>query len=89
MNIMTFTYNKDGELSDRVFIPLVNPTNKYFGIDISELEVVDQVAFDEEVFRIQDEQKAKMDALMEKYDCKYKYRAFFPEKMTNVVFEKD
>lgn len=89
MNIMTFTYNKDGEFSERVFIPIVNPTQKYFGIDISELEVVDQVAFDEELFRIQDEQKAKIDALMEKYDCKYRYRFFFPEKMTNVVFEKD
>jgi len=87
MNIMTFTYNKEGKLSDRVFIPLTSPTENYFGIDISELEVVDQVAFDEELFRIQDEQKQKMDALMEKYDCNYKYRAFSPQKMTNIVFE--
>lgn len=84
---MIFNYNKEGTFSERVFIPLIKPTDKYFGIDITELDLEDQALFAEEVFRLQDEQKAKINELMNKYDCNHKYRYFFPEKMTNVVVE--
>lgn len=89
MNVMTFNYHKDdNSISARVFIPISHPTDKYFGIDISELDFEDQALFSEEYFRLVDELKAKTDELMEKYDCKYKYRSFFPEKMKNIVFDQ-
>lgn len=88
MTILTFKYIKEpGNESDRVFVPLVSPTEKYFGIDISELDMEDQVAFAMEAEKIVDEQKAKIDSLMVKYDVKYKYRFFLPEKMENIVTE--
>ena len=89
MNVMIFNYHKDvNKVSSRVFLPMIIPTDKYFGIDITELEVEEQALISDEFFRLMDEHVSKIDMLMEKYDCKYKYRSFFPEKMKDIVFDQ-
>lgn len=87
MPAMTFKYNKDGKISDRVFIPITHPSEKYFGIDITELDIEDQGTFLVAVEDIIEEQKQKIAEVMEKYDLKYKFRSFFKEQMTEVVFD--
>lgn len=88
MNIMTFTYTKEpSKVSERVFIPLVVPADKYFGIDITELSVHDQVALSEDITNLDLERKSKIDELMAKYDARHAYRSFIPAKMSAIVEE--
>lgn len=88
MNAMSFTYVKSPtDTSHRVFLPILVPTDKYFGIDISELDAEDQGEFQVALEELIDEHKEKIEKLMEVYDIKHAYRHFFPGKMENVVFD--
>lgn len=86
--MLSFDYHKSPtDISKRVFVPIASPAEKYFGIDVTELSLEDQVAFEIKLKDIQDEQKAKIDDLLREFDSNHKYRFFFPEKMQNVVVE--
>ena len=86
--MLSFQYTKeDGKVSDRVFIPLESPTNKYFGIDISELSIEDQGIFAAKMQKIQEDKEQAEHALMHDFDIKFKFRYFVPEKMSNIVDE--
>ena len=88
MNIMTFTYTKDADnITNRVFIPISKPTDKYFGIDITELDIEDQGTFTAKLEDLKDEYDQKVDDLLRDYDLNYRYRSFLPSKMTNIVTE--
>lgn len=83
-----FKYSKDGEEArERILFELVSPTDKYFGVDLTELDIEEQGQFVAEATIIIEQRNAEIALLMEKYDIKHKYRYFYPEKMTNVVFE--
>jgi hypothetical protein len=89
MNILSFTYTKSPtDITERVYIPLAVPNKNYFGIDITELEPVDQVALVEEIEALDVERKCQLDEIMTRYDIKTNYRSFCPEKMSNIVKEE-
>jgi hypothetical protein len=89
MSAISFEYVKQGatEPKPKLMVPLVQPTNKYFGIDITELDPEDQGTFMAEIDKVLDLYKKNVDDLMEKYDIKHNYRYYFPDKMTNVIIE--
>lgn len=85
---MSFIYVKDDkDISERVFIPLQNPSDKYFGVDISELDYEEQAVFQVSIEEVIAEYKDKIDKLMEQYDIKHSYRYFFPNKMKDLSVE--
>lgn len=86
--MLSFQYTKDdGKVSNRVFIPLESPTNKYFGIDISELSIEDQGIFAAKLQKIQEDKEEAVHSLMFDYDLKFKFRYFVPEKMSRIIEE--
>ena len=88
MNIISFTYTKsNGEVSKRVISPTIVPSKNYEGVDLTELESVEQVMYCQELGKIRDELNARVLELNAKFDVEKKYRCFIPEKMTNVVKE--
>lgn len=90
MTVISFEYVKQGatEPKPKLMVPLVQPTNKYFGIDITELDPEAQGTFMDRVDKLIDLHKKNIEELMEEYDIKHNYRYYFPEKMTNVVIEE-
>jgi hypothetical protein len=88
MPILTFTYTKDtGEVSNRTLFALEQPGAKYFGIDMSELDLEDQVAFSVDMDKIEEEKQQKIKDLMAQYDIKHSFRTFLPSKMSDVTIE--
>jgi len=88
MQIMEFTYTKSpADVSSRVFIPLVKPTDKYFGIDVSDLDVEDQALIANELDQLNQERSDKIETIMAKYDVRTNYRSFIPSKMSDIVDE--
>ena len=88
MNILTFKYTKaDGSTSNRVLAPMVKPNTMYEGIDISRLEVADQVMFAEAVNAAYNTYMATLEAVKAEFDVTHDYRRFDPKRMTEVVRE--
>jgi len=86
MNIISFTYTKsNGEVSKRVISPTIVPSKNYEGIDLSELEVVDQITYCQELGKIRDELNTRVLELNARFDVEKKYRCFIPSNMTDVV----
>lgn len=89
MKTITFNYTKkDGSTSERTLAVMVEPhpaTDKWAGIDISELDPVDGIAF---VFRL-DELHAKymedVKKLQAEFDLKHNYRQFLASGMSDVI----
>lgn len=89
MKTISFQYTKEnGEQSNRVFVPLSIPNENYFGVDITSLDIEDQVAFDEAMDLINEERLAKVRDLMVKFDVKHNFRTFKPSRMTDVLWDE-
>jgi hypothetical protein len=85
MKSMSFRYTKaNGDVSTRVFIPIVTPSKNYFGIDISELDIDEQLEFEQAMKDIYAEKELKLAELMHKYDVRHSFRTFSPERMEDV-----
>lgn len=83
MKIQSFQYTDDkGKVSFRDFIPIKEPSDNYFGIDVSELGYEDQEDFLKAVEEVQVRRNSEIEALMEKFDIKYKFRTFKASRMT-------
>lgn len=88
MAILTFRYTKaDGTGSNRVVIPLVVPADKYLTIDVSDLDIEDQVALARDIELLNAERTKKIDELMTEYDVRTNFRSFIPSRMTDIVEE--
>jgi hypothetical protein len=85
--MISFQYTKDDKVTDRVFITLEKPTDKYFGIDISELDPVQQGVFAAKFHKIVEEKEDAIHQLMYDFDLRFKFRYFIPSKMSNIVEE--
>lgn len=84
--MISFYYTKEsGAISPRVLVPIKTPFPDYFGVDISELDTEDQVAFEERVKVLREEFKVGMDDLMKEYDIKHNYRHFKSERMGEIT----
>ena len=88
MNILTFKYTKaDNSTSNRVLVPMVKPNAMYEGIDISSLEVADQVMFADAINAAYNTYMATLEAVKAEFDVTHDYRRFDPKRMTEVVRE--
>lgn len=88
MNILTFKYTKaDNSTSNRVLVPMVKPNTMYEGIDISSLEVADQVMFADAINAAYNTYMATLEAVKAEFDVTHDYRRFDPKRMTEVVRE--
>ena len=88
MNLITFTYTKSPtDISQRAYVSLSVPNKNYFGIDVSDLDVEDQVLFAAEIEEIERDKQMKIELAMDKYDVRTNFRSFNPEKMSNIVEE--
>ncbi len=88
MSVVSFTYTKEnGEVSKRDLFALTTPGDKYFGIDITELDLEDQGIFIAEMQQLEQERQAKINALMAKSDLKHKFRSFLPSRMSGITTE--
>lgn len=88
MQLMEFTYTKSPTaVSRRVFIPLSVPSNKYFGLDLSDLDVEDQALVLSEVGAIEREKQEAIEKVMEKYDIRTQFRTFLEEKMSDITYD--
>jgi len=63
------------------------PTDKYFGIDISELSEAEQGEFSAKFSNIMDDKAEAIWQLMNEYDVRRKFRSFIPSRMANIVKE--
>jgi hypothetical protein len=89
VQIISFKYTKaDGSISNRVLAVMVKPNTMFEGIDISELEVADQVMFAEDMNSVYNEYLAKLEEIKQNHDVKHNYRRFDPVKMSEIVNEE-
>lgn len=88
MNIITFTYTKaDGNTSKRTISPVVVPSNFYEGIDISELDEIQQAEYVGAIDVAKAAFALECAKIQAQYDVKKMYRRFSASRMTDVVTE--
>jgi hypothetical protein len=90
MTTVTFTYKKNLEDkgSERVLIPIHFPSTKYFGIDITQLDVEDQVNIEKKVVELQGRYLESLNTIMKEFDCSNSFRTFFEDKMSSIIKEE-
>lgn len=88
MKTVDFTYtDAKGKTSDRSVAIISEPSDKYFGIDISELGASDAGEIIAELNEAMQYHKAELEHIMAKYDIKGNFRYFFANKMENSKYE--
>ncbi len=85
MQTLTFKYTKaDGKTSERMLLALVTPTNKYAGIDVSELSPEHAGNF----IRLAEELHAKyiqsLQRLQDEFDLTHNYRQFLESGVSDI-----
>jgi len=89
MKTITFTYTKkDGSKSERTLMAIVEPhpaTDKYAGIDISELSPEDGAEFVGRYEGLYDKYLKETRELQAEFDVKHNYRQFFTDGMSDVI----
>ena len=86
MKLVEFKYTKaDGTVSERAVIEVLQPSQHFEGIDISEMPEDNFAEFTREYRDLLESQYNAKIAVMQKYDLKHNYRRFIPEKMTDVT----
>ncbi len=86
MKTLTFKYTKaDGKTSERVLLATVFPSDKYAGIDVTQIEPSKAAEFIAQYQQMHDDFLDKVVALQKDYELQYSYRQFFENKMTDVV----
>lgn len=89
MNLITFTYTKaDGKSSERALAPIIVPSKFYEGIDISELDDIQQAEYVMAIDVAKAAFAAECAKIQAQYDVKTMYRRFDPSRMTAVVVEE-
>ena len=85
MKILNFTYTKEsGQTSNRVYMPVSTPNENYFGVDLTELDDEQVVAFALEYEVALKTFKDTTTSILAKHDLTHNYRYFNPNNMTNV-----
>lgn len=88
MKTVDFKYTdaKD-RVTNRSLAIISEPSNKYFGIDITELSASDAGEIIAELHEAMQYHKAELEHIMEKYDIKCSFRYFFADKMEDINYE--
>ena len=85
MKLLTFNYkDANGKDSERVLLTISEPTNKFFGYDLTEMDPIDADNLYEEIERAHQIYLDQINRLMGLYDNNYKVRSFLQERMSNV-----
>lgn len=89
MTILSFDYlKKDATVAEpKVIVPLVNPSDKYFGVDITELDPEDQGLISTRLAEAKRKYTEDVENIMTEYDIKHNYRYYFDHKMSNIVVD--
>lgn len=86
MKTITFDYTKkDGSTSERVLMVVGAPTDKYSGVDLSELDPTKAAQFVVEYETLHSNFMLEAQKLQAKYDLKHSYRQFFESGMKNII----
>jgi len=89
MKTITFNYTKkDGSTSERTLLVSVEPkpaTDKYAGIDLSELSPEDGSEFAARSNLLLDKYLEGMKELQAEFDLKHNYRQFLESGMSDVI----
>ena len=86
MKTITFDYaKKDGSKSERTLLALTQPTDKYSGIDVSELSPVQAEEFIKLYTQLHDAFIMRAKALQADFDLTHSFRQFLPSGMSNVT----
>jgi len=85
MKILTFTYTKkDGSVSSRTLLAMDGPSDKYSGIDLSELDANEAQAFINSMQELNDQYLEDMRKLQVAAGLRYNYRQFLAAGMSNI-----
>ena len=85
MKRLQFTYTKENnDVSKRDLVVISQPSNKYFGIDISELDDNQKMWFITNLKELRDEYDESFKSLLDEFNLSNRYRQFFQTKMSNV-----
>jgi hypothetical protein len=88
MKVKEFTYTKaNGDVSQRVLVELVTPSEHVEGIDVTNLDMDRYAEFTTELKAIEQELFNRRMALYSDFDLQHNYRRFLPSNMTNVTTE--
>lgn len=89
MKTITFDYTKkDGSVSERTMLVLVEPhkaTDKYAGIDISEIGPDEGAEFVSRYEMLHEKYLEEVKQLQAEFDVKHNYRQFFESGMSNII----
>lgn len=86
MKTLTFKYTKrDGSVSERTLLSFIQPTDKYAGIDLSELDPEDAQAFIEDVQDAYDDFLHTLNSLQDSYDVVHNYRQFLKDGVSELT----
>lgn len=86
MKTLTFKYTKrDGSVSERTLLSFIQPTDKYAGIDVSELEPETAAEFIAEMLTLESEYKDFQAAIISKYELSHSYRQFLKDGVSELT----
>lgn len=86
MKTLTFNYaKKDGSTSSRTILAQVTPTNKYAGIDLSELDAVEAENFITQAQEAYAAYIMRLTQLQAQFDLKHSYKQFLASGMSNIT----
>lgn len=86
MKTLTFTYTKkDGSVSTRTLLAMVTPSDKYAGIDVSDMDAVEAADFIAATNSLHSRYLEAMQTLQSQFDLKHNYRQFLAGGMTNIT----
>lgn len=85
MKLAKFTYtDAKGKTTNRKLLVVAEPSNKFSGIDVSELSDDDTQEFAVAYKAAYDSFIAQLEALKDAWDVKHNYRQFIDNRMSNV-----
>lgn len=87
MNAINFTYKKaNGSTSERNLLVTQAPSDKFAGIDMSEMtDPVQMAEFIKLATQLHDVYVMKLNEIQAAFDLKHSYRQFFEAQMSNVT----
>jgi hypothetical protein len=86
MKTITFNYQKsNGSKSERTLLAMVEPSNGYAGIDVSELSPVDAARFASDVNELHSAYLSELRKIQAIYDVTHGYKKFLMDGMTDIT----
>lgn len=89
MKLATFTYTDlKGKTTSRKLMVLTEPSNKYFGVDVSELDDEQIALLFNELDLLDSQYTQSLDKILQEYDVKYNFRQFLESGVRDFKLEQ-